>query len=67
MFLVNGAIVKGLAVEAALKAWQGLVRPVLEYGAEITGYEKWKEGEFIQNEVGRRILAVSKKLCHSGS
>jgi hypothetical protein len=63
MVMVNGAILKGLSVEPSIRAWWGLVRSVLEYGAELTGYCKWKEAEYVQNEVGRRILAVSKSCA----
>ena len=31
-----------LTVAAALKIWNMLVRPLLEYGAEIWGPEKWE-------------------------
>ena len=37
-----------------------LVRPVMEYGAEIWGEKNWKEGENLQLEMGRRVLGVSK-------
>ena len=32
----------------------------MEYGAEIWGEKKWKEGEGLQIEMGRRVLGVSK-------
>ena len=57
---MTGAIAKGLSVEASLRAWNYLVRSVLEYGAKVTGYCQWPEAEYIQNEVGRRILGVIK-------
>ena len=38
-----------------------LVRPVLEYGAEIWGERIWKVGEDLQIEMGRLVLGVSKK------
>jgi hypothetical protein len=43
-----------------LRGWEVLVRPVLEYGAEIWGEKKWKEGEALQIEMGRRVLGVNK-------
>ena len=58
--LVIGAIVKGLSVEASLRVWNYLIRSVLEYGAEVTGFGQWPEAEYIQNEVGRKILGVIK-------
>ena len=32
-----------LTVAAALKIWNMLVKPLLEYGAEIWGTEKWED------------------------
>ena len=43
-----------------MRGWEVLVRPLLEYGAEIWGEKKWKEGELLQLEMGRRVLGVSK-------
>jgi hypothetical protein len=43
-----------------LRGWEVLVRPIIEYGAEIWGEKKWKEGEDLQIEMGRRVLGVSK-------
>jgi hypothetical protein len=37
-----------------------LVRPIMEYGAELWGEKKWKEGEDLQMEMGRRVLGVSR-------
>jgi len=64
MSLAYGAIGKGLSVEAAVRVWTYVIRSVLEYGAEVTGHHMWKEAELIQNEVGRRILAVSKSCAN---
>jgi hypothetical protein len=50
----------GISVKALLRGWQVLVRPVLEYGAEIWGEKIWKQGEDLQIEMGRRVLGVSK-------
>ena len=35
-----------------------LVRPILEYGAEVWGGEKWEEAEKLQREMGKRILGL---------
>jgi hypothetical protein len=51
---------EGISVKALLRGWQVLVRPVLEYGAEIWGEKSWKKGEALQLEMGRRVLGVSK-------
>ena len=51
---------EGISVRGLLRGWQVLVRPVLEYGAEIWGEKKWKQGEDLQLEMGRRVLGVSK-------
>jgi hypothetical protein len=51
---------EGVSARALLRGWQVLVRPVLEYGAEIWGEKTWKEGEGLQIEMGRRVLGVSK-------
>jgi len=51
---------EGISAKAVLRGWQVLVRPLLEYGAEIWGEKKWKEGEDLQMEMGRMVLGVSK-------
>jgi hypothetical protein len=50
----------GVSVKALLRGWEMLVRPVLEYGAEIWGEKSWREGEVLQMEMGRKVLGVSK-------
>jgi len=51
---------EGISARAMMRGWQVLVRPILEYGAEIWGEMNWKEGEDLQLEMGRRVLGVSK-------
>ena len=51
-----------LTVAAALKIWNMLVRPLLEYGAEIWGPEKWEDAEKLQRNMGRRILGVRQNV-----
>src|ERR1700722_10272407 len=51
---------EGISAKAVLRGWQVLVRPRLEYGAEIWGEKKWKEGDDLQMEMGRMVLGVSK-------
>lgn len=41
------------------KIWKQLIRPVLEYGAEIWGDVEWEEAEKLQREMARRILRCS--------
>ena len=38
------------------RSWEGLVRPLLEYGVEIWGSLKWNEAETLQRKMGRYIL-----------
>jgi hypothetical protein len=48
-----------LSVKSGIRIWQGLVRPVLEYGAEVWESEgdcKWQEAERVQLMMGKRIL-----------
>jgi len=45
-----------LNVDFGVQLWQTLIRPVLEYGAEIWGEEVWGKGEQLQREVAKRIL-----------
>jgi hypothetical protein len=59
-----GIHVGGLSAKAAINAWKALIRPVLEYGAEVIQYSKnasgsWPEADQIQMQMGRRILG-----CH---
>ena len=56
-----GGIKQGLSVSAAVKGWEVLVRPVLEYGCEIWGAGRWEEVERLQNSMGKRILGVNRK------
>ena len=51
---------ESVSARAMLRGWEVLVRPMMEYGSEIWGEKKWKEGEDLQLEMGRRVLGVSK-------
>jgi hypothetical protein len=47
------------SVKALSNIWKTLIRPHLEYGAEVLdepGSGKWQEAERIQNKMGRKIL-----------
>ena len=59
--LCGAGIKQGLSVSAAVKGWEVLVRPVLEYGCEIWGAGRWGEVERLQNSMGRKILGVQRK------
>ena len=58
---------RGLSVKALLRGWEVLVRPVLEFSAEIWGEKVWKQVESLQAEMGRRILGVSRITTNSSS
>jgi hypothetical protein len=47
--LCGAGVKQGLSVRAAVKGWEVLVRPVLEYGCEIWGEGGWPEVERLQN------------------
>ena len=48
-----------LKVREGERMWKTLVRPVLEYGAEVWGGDDWEEAEVVQRQMGKRILNVS--------
>ena len=47
-----------------MRAWQALVRPVLEYGAIVWGDVKWEQAERVQREMGKMILRCSSKMAN---
>ena len=53
-----------LSVKAGVGLWKALVRPILEYAAEIWGDGEWEEAEKVQREMGRRILGVLEKTTN---
>jgi len=53
-----------LGVTDCVRAWQALVRPVLEYGTVVWGEAKWEEGEQVQREMGKMILGCSPKMAN---
>ena len=65
-----GIHVGGLSTKAAINAWKALIRPVMEYGAEVIQYSRgmtgqWKEADAIQMQMGRRILGCSPKTSNA--
>ena len=56
--MVTKAVIEGLSVKAGEKLWATMIRPTLEYGAEIWGGGKWPQADRIQNKVGRTLLGL---------
>ena len=48
--------VRNISMEVLNTLWTALVRPILEYGAEVWGFKKWEGAEKIQKRMGRFIL-----------
>ena len=46
---------EGVSARAMMRGWEVLIRPLMEYGAEIWGEKKWKKGEDLQMEMGSRV------------
>jgi hypothetical protein len=61
--LITKAGIEGLSVQAGEKLWESVVRPTLEYAAEVWGGGDWPEADRIQNAAGRALLG----LCGSTS
>ena len=55
-----------LSVKANVNMWKALVRPGLEYGAEVLGFGNWTEAELIQRSVARKILHCNSKAVNAG-
>ena len=55
-----------LSVKANVNMWKALVRPNLEYGAELWGFGNWEEAEVIQRSVARKILHCNSKAVNAG-
>ena len=49
-----------LTARAASKIWETLVRPILEYGAEICGEAEWEEAEKLQRD-GEENIRVERE------
>ena len=56
---------QSISVKAAVRSWEALVLPLLEYGCEIWGEGKWREADKLQQYMGRRILGVSSRTSHA--
>jgi hypothetical protein len=58
-----------MTVKAGVRIWQALVRPLLEFGAEVWESERnwvWEEAERIQKRMGKWILGVRESACDEG-
>ena len=53
-----------LSAKGAVGIWKAIVRPVLEYGAEVWGDDNWEEAEKLQRTMGKRILKVNEKTAN---
>jgi len=62
--MLSRAASEGLTADAGDKIWGVMIRPVLEYGAEVWGGGSWLEAEQLQTEAGRRILGVMGKTAN---
>jgi hypothetical protein len=56
MAMLCGPHFRFLSAVAADTMWKGLVRPHLEYAAEVWGDGKWLQAERVQQRMARRIL-----------
>jgi len=48
----------GLGIKEAMRVWDAVGRPVLEYGAEVWANAYWKDGERALMRLGRRLIGV---------
>ena len=55
---------KHLSVKAATGLWKALVRPIIEYAAEIWGEKEWKEAEILQRTIAKRILGMTERTSN---
>ena len=52
-------------LKAAVRAWEALVLPILEYACEIWGDGKWRQADEFQHDMGKRILGASKRSSNA--
>ena len=55
---INKVVAEGLTIEAGEKLWTSMIRPILEYGAEVWGGGRWIEAEQIMRKVGKTLLGL---------
>src|SRR3569623_1756227 len=58
--LMLKARLEGLSVSTGVKLWESMIRPTLEYGAEVWGGGKWPLAEKFQNSAGKTLLGLYK-------
>lgn len=56
--MIYKATFENLSVDSGEKLWQTLIRPTLEYGAEVWSGGGWPEAERIQKAAGRTLLGL---------
>jgi len=56
--MITKAVIEGLSVQSGQKLWESMVRPTLEYAAEVWGGGNWPQADCIQNAAGRTILGL---------
>jgi hypothetical protein len=62
--LVTKAVIEGLSIKTGEKLWESMIRPVLEYAAEVWGGGDWEQAEQIQSKVGKILLGLSKNTAN---
>ena len=60
--LAINAFRKGLEFKAGQRIWLNMIRPILEYGAEIWSARKEDDLERLQLQVGKALLGVGKAV-----
>ena len=61
--LAINAFRKGLEFKAGQRIWLNMIRPILEYGAEIWSARKEDDLERLQLQVGKALLGVGKSCA----
>ena len=56
-----------LSSKAAICMWKALIRPVLEYAAEIWGEKEWKKAEILQRTMAKRILGMKQRTSNEAA
>jgi hypothetical protein len=56
--MIKKATFEGLSVDSGEKLWETLIRPTLEYAAEVWGGDDWPDADKIQNAAGRTLLGL---------
>ena len=57
--MITKAVLEGLSVKTGEKLWDTMIRPTLEYAAEVWGGGIWKQADQIQHRVGKILLGLS--------